>query len=133
MNFVSNGRPRTGGERAGFTLAEVLAALAFLAIVIPVAIEGLRVASRAGQVGQCKTVAMRIAERVLNERLLANQSVGGSPTGVIKEGVREYRWSLRAETWPEDTMRLVTAEVSYTVQGKDYDVRLSTLTDLSTL
>src|SRR2546427_2640107 len=33
-----------------FTLAEVLAALAFMAIVIPVAVNGLRVANRAGQV-----------------------------------------------------------------------------------
>ena len=30
---------------AGFTLAEVLAALAFMAIVIPVAVDGLRIAS----------------------------------------------------------------------------------------
>src|SRR5215207_7041870 len=50
-----------------FTLAEVLAALAFMAIVIPVAVNGLRVANLAGQVGERKAVAARVAERVLNE------------------------------------------------------------------
>src|SRR5436190_13357159 len=68
--------PPTGSRRysrlaacatGAFTLAEVLAALAFMAIVIPVAVNGLRVANLAGQVGQRKAVAARIAERVLNE------------------------------------------------------------------
>ncbi len=56
---------------AAFTLAEVLAALTFMAIVIPVAIEGLRIANRAGVVAQRKTVAARVADSVLNEALVA--------------------------------------------------------------
>ena len=51
-------------RRAAFTLAEVLAALLFMAIVIPVALEGLRIASLAGQVGERKAAAARVAERV---------------------------------------------------------------------
>ena len=39
---------------AGFTLAEVLAALVFMAILIPVALEGLSIASRAGEVAARK-------------------------------------------------------------------------------
>ena len=65
-NLPSSGARRTA-NRAGFTLAEVLAALVFMAIVVPVAVEGLRVANLAGQVGQRKTVAARVADRVLNE------------------------------------------------------------------
>src|ERR1051325_2433688 len=82
--------PSAGGEgektRArnarGFTLAEVLAALAFMAIVIPVAVQGLRVASLAGQVGQRKAVAGRIAERVLNELSVTGQLQGSGTSGV---------------------------------------------------
>ena len=58
--------------RGAFTLAEVLAALAFMAIVIPVAIQGLRIANLAGQVGQRKAAAGRIAERVLNEWIIGS-------------------------------------------------------------
>ena len=47
-------------RHAGFTLVEVLAALLFMAIVIPVAVEGLRIASLAGQVAQRKSVAARV-------------------------------------------------------------------------
>ena len=54
-------------RHSGFTLAEVLAALLFLAIVIPVTLQGLRVASMAGEVGQRKMIAARIGNKVLNE------------------------------------------------------------------
>jgi type II secretion system protein I len=116
---------------AAFTLAEVLAALAFMAIVIPVAIEGLHIASRAGEMAQRKDVAARIADRVLNEVLVTGQAQGGSQNGVIQENFREYRWSIRTEPWSPDTMRLVTVRVVFPVQGQDYDVQLSTLISLS--
>jgi type II secretory pathway pseudopilin PulG len=119
-------------RRAAFTLAEVLAALAFMAIVIPVAVEGLRVANLAGQVSQRKVVAARVADRVLNEWLVTGQSQSPAQSGVVREGTQEYRWSLRMQPWNQDTMRLVTVEVLYTVQGQDYDVHLNTLLDNTT-
>lgn len=125
-------KPATGkscvARRTGaFTLAEVLAALTFMAIVIPVAVEGLHIANRAGVVAQRKSVAARVADRVLNEALLASQPQAGARNGVVQEGAIDYRWSIRYTTWPEDTMRLVTAEVLFLVQGQEHDVRLSTL------
>lgn len=118
--------------RAGFTLAEVLAALAFMAIVIPVAVEGLRVANLAGQVGQRKAVAARVAERVLNEWIVTGQSQTARQSGTVQEGVVDYTWSIRTQPWNQDTMRLVTVSVIYQAQGKEYDVNLSTLLDNST-
>ena len=50
---------RANTRQAGFTLAEVLAALVFMAIVIPAAVHGLRLAGMAGEVAQRKTVAVR--------------------------------------------------------------------------
>jgi len=119
-------------RQCAFTLAEVLAALAFMAIVIPVAVEGLRVANLAGQVGQRKATAARIAERVLNERIVTSQSQQTPVNrGTIYEGVVAYDWSVRTEPWKLDTMRLVTVQVTYQAQGQDYDVRVSTLVDNS--
>ena len=45
---------------SAFTLAEVLAAMLFLAIVIPAAVEALHVASLAGEVAARKGAAARI-------------------------------------------------------------------------
>lgn len=122
-----------GTRRSAFTLAEVLAALAFMAIVMPVAIEGLRIASRAGQVGRHKIVAARIGDRVLNEWLISDQGIAGLSRGTVLEGTHEYRWTLESSPWSEAGMRLVTVEVQYTVQGRDHEVRISTLTDPSVL
>src|SRR5437773_1000592 len=117
--------------RAGFTLVEVLAALTFLAIVIPVAVQGLRIANLAGQVGQRKATAARIAERLMNEIILTGQFRSATSKGVVQEGVQQYEWNMRAQTWPVDAMRVVSVEVTFPVQGRNYDVRLSTLVDSS--
>jgi type II secretory pathway pseudopilin PulG len=113
-----------------FTLAEVLAAMMFMAIVIPVAMQGLRIASLAGEVGQRKTVAARIGDKVLNELKVTGQLQNAGQSGVVTEGGLPYKWSVRSENWTEDTtspMTQATVIVAYTAQGKNYDVHLSTL------
>jgi len=120
---------------AGFTLAEVLAALLFMAVVIPVALEGMHVASRAGTVAVRKREAARVAERLLNESLITtNWSSGSSQSGTVTEGMLQFKWTLYNEPWNVDlninTMRLLSVEVNYAVQGReDYKVKLSTLVD----
>ena len=116
-------------SRAGFTLAEVLAALVFMAIVIPAAVQGLQIASLAGQVAQRKSAAVRVADRLLNETILTSQAKVANQSGSIQEGPYLYRWRTRNEPWQLDAIHLITMQVNFEVQGKDYDVRLSTLID----
>jgi prepilin-type N-terminal cleavage/methylation domain-containing protein len=113
----------------GFTLAEVLAALLLMAIIVPVALQGVQIASRAGLLGQRKAAAMRVAERVLNEQLATGGLTQSTSSGTAPEGDQTYAWSLQAETWPEDAMNVVTVRVIFNVQGTDYSVSLSSLYD----
>lgn len=116
--------------QGGFTLAEVLAALVFMAIVIPVAVQGLRIASRAGSISERRAVAVRLAENKLNELIVTGQWQSAAQRGTIEEGLQSYDWRLLSESWSEDgAMRLVTVEVIVPVQGQDYEVRVSTLVD----
>jgi type II secretory pathway pseudopilin PulG len=116
-----------------FTLAEVLAAMLFLAIVIPVAVEALHVSSLAGEVAARKGAAARVADRVLNESLVTTNWSGGGQSGTISEGPLDFNWTLTTQNWPQDpTMQLLTAEVKFPAQGKDYSVKLSTLVGLQT-
>ena len=147
----------TVASNAAFTLVEVLAALLFMAIVIPVAVQGLQIASRAGEVAQRKGEAARVAERILNESVVTTNYSGSSQSGTVFEGLREFRWTLHSEQWSQGTtnqvlpgqsasgqvnnvqpvvnqfaasqipMSLLTVEVTYPVQGRDYSVSLSTL------
>ena len=121
------------GAEAGFTLAEVLAAMMFMAIVVPAAVEGLRIASAAGELATRKAEAARVAERELNE--IAVTSMGGltAQAGTIQEGGHDYHWTLHSELWPQDSMQLLTMDVAYVVRDRTYSTRLSTLVNLVNL
>jgi type II secretory pathway pseudopilin PulG len=141
MKFVRSRiptKPQRNGLRAidsssrrrrirAFTLVEVLASLLMMAIVIPVAMEGMSVASRAGVLGQRKAAAMRVAERVLNEMIIEGDTQQATASGSAVDGDVTYPWSMRSETWPEDAMLHLTVSVTFTVQGNNYDVSTSTL------
>ena len=98
---------------SAFTLAEVLAAMLFLAIVIPVAVEALHVSSLAGEVAARKGAAARIADRILNESLVTTNWSGGVQSGTISEGALDFRWTLTSQNWPQDSMQMLTAEVKF--------------------
>src|SRR6478736_5440644 len=121
--------PRGRGVKA-FTLAEVLAALLFMAIVIPVALQAMRVASRAGVLAERKREAARVAEKILNESIVTTNWNKSALSGTIQEADREYRWQLRNESWSESNMRLLSVEVDFPVQGEDYSVKMSTLANV---
>jgi type II secretory pathway component PulJ len=150
-------RVRFTNAQAGFTLAEVLAALLFIAIVVPVAVQGLRVASLAGEVAERKAQASRIAERLLNDALLVTNYSAAAQSGVAREGLREFQWTIQVEPWDQQMtnrlpmgqsafnqiagsqpqvdaaavsqieMNLLSVEVRYPVQSTEYSVRLNTL------
>lgn len=135
LNMKFKKCPRAGNSRgqAAFTLAEVMAAMLFMAIVIPVAIGALRIAGAAGEVSMRKAVAIRVANRVLDEVVVTSQMAANTQSGVVEEGAVEYRWSLRSQPWSGDAqypMTLLTVQVAFPIQGQDQNIRLSTLVGL---
>jgi type II secretory pathway pseudopilin PulG len=127
------GTPTNKIRIAAFTLAEVLAALMFLAIVIPAAVEALHISSLAGEVAARKGAAARVADRILNESLITTNWNRGTQSGTVTEGALDFQWTLTSENWPQDTMQLLTAEVKFSAKGHDYSVKLSTLANPQTL
>jgi len=123
------------GSLAAFTLAEVLAALLFMAIVIPAAVEGLHIASLAGTVAERKGEAARVARRLLTETLVTTNGNQSSQGGTVTEGQRQFRWTMRNDLWNQDpnqnVIRLLSVEVFFAAQNREYSVRMSTLMDSS--
>jgi hypothetical protein len=101
-----------------------------MAIVIPVAVDGLRIASAAGELAVRKAEAAQVAERELNE--IAVTATGGltAQSGTIQENRHDYHWTLHSELWPQDSMQLLTMEVTFTSRDRTYATRLSTLVNL---
>jgi len=146
-------KPRTDSRpqarRAGFTLAEVLAALAFMAIVIPVAVHGLQIANRAGVVAQRKAMAAGIGERVINEIVVARAWTQTTRSGTQNAGPYRFTWTIHNQPWnaltsvqsstsvtgvntgvvTANNIHELSVDVSFDVQGQAYSVHLSTLVD----
>ena len=112
---------------SAFTFAEVLAALVFMAIVIPVALQGLQIANRAGVVAERKDTAIQLADRLLNEIVVTTNWSNVGQRGVLRQNGREFQWRMLNEPWTETALRLISVEVTYVVQSREYRVLLSTL------
>src|SRR5512140_3819702 len=117
---MKSARPMTTNRpgaafQGGFTLAEVLAALVFMAIVIPVALAGLGIASRAGEVAARKSEAAVREERILMENIVTTNWDVAVQTGTPRQGIRDFKWTLKSEPWNLDgnlnQMRLLSVEV----------------------
>ena len=117
----------TRRRRDGYTLAETLAALLFLAIVIPAVVEALHVAGRAGTASVRRAVAARIAERILTENTLQTNLIATAQSGTQVEGSVDYQWTLTRENWVLAALPQLTAEVRFLTQGQESSVRLTTL------
>ena len=128
----STDRVRLRQGSGGFTLIEVLAAMLMMAIIVPVALEGMSVVSRAAVLGQRKAAAMRVAERVLDEELAViaqGQPIPTSGNGTETDGDTAYPWTMQTENWSQDSMTQMTVRITFIVQGNSYEMTLSTLFD----
>lgn len=122
---LSNLKPSR--KRYGFTLVESLAALLFLAIVLPVALQGLALANRSAVVAERKQIATRLLDNLMNERSATGQLMTGASTGTFAPDYPEYRWKMESIGWTDSLMREVIFVASYNVQGREHYVTLATL------
>ena len=111
----------------GFTFVEILAALAFLGILIPVVISALMVSNRSAVMAERSTVAAQLGENKLGEMLLADAWTNESSRGDFGADYPGYRWEMQQSDWDSGAMTELILNVFYNVQGREQSVRLSTL------
>ena len=107
--------------------------MAFMAIIIPVTIDGLRIASAAGELAIRKAEAVRVAQRELNEFVVTSSGGLTTQSGTVQESGHDYHWALHSELWPQDSMQLLTMEVTFVARDRTYSTHLSTLVNLVNL
>lgn len=122
---------KQSSTRLGFTFVEVLAAMVFLGILIPVVISALMVSNRAAVVAERSTIAMQLGENRLSELMLGDAWTTAESRGDFGEEWPGYRWELKRQDWQSGAMTELTLDVFFAVQGQEHDVRLSTLTSES--
>jgi len=118
-------------KKSGFTLIEVLAALFFMAIVIPVTIAALHIAGVSGEVAERKEVAARVASDVLNNAVVTWTGAPLQRNGTVSDKGRAFQWSLQCENCSDAVMnamglRTLTVVVLFPAGGRTYDFKMST-------
>ena len=94
----------------GFTFVEILTALAFLGILIPVVVSALMVSNRAAGMAERSTIAAQLGENRLNEMMLADAWTSESSRGDFGADRPGYRWEMQQADWNAGAMTELTLE-----------------------
>jgi type II secretory pathway pseudopilin PulG len=117
--------------KRGFTFVEVLAAMVFLGLVIPVVVSALTISNRAGVAAERESIAAQLAQNRMSELTIGNEWTSASSRGDFGVDWPGYRWELTKSDWQSGAMTELTVAVIYTVQGSEREVRISTLVNQS--
>lgn len=113
----------------GFTFVEILAAMVFLGILMPVVIGALQLSNRAAVAAERSSIAAQLAENQLAEFQIGNAWTSASASGDFGETYPGYRWELGKPDWESGAMTQLQLTVLFSVQGREESVQLCTLVD----
>jgi type II secretory pathway pseudopilin PulG len=114
-------------RRAAFTLVEILAAMAFLGLVIPVVLGALLISNRAAVTAERSSVAAQLAENEMAQLMIDDAWTSASSRGDFGENWPGYRWELKKNSWEATAMTELDLTVFFQVHGRDHQIVLSTL------
>ncbi len=110
-----------------FTFAEILAAMLFLALVIPVALQAISISSRAGTVAGRKATAVQLGDALLNELAITDEWRRGSQSGRFEAPYDSYSWQIQSQNWDQQGLIQLSLQVEFLVRDQRFDVVLATL------
>jgi len=116
-----------------FTFAEILAALVFLALLVPAIMEGITLCSRASLMAERGAFAVSLAQNKLDELALNDAWSREDLSGDFGEDFPNFRWEAEHAPWEETgNMEELTVRAFFNVQGREESVTLTTLVSGST-
>ena len=118
---------REPNRQRAFTLVEVLATLALVAIILPVAMEGISLATTMAGVAKQKMEAASLAETTLAELLATGAWQNGDLSGDFGPEQPQYHWIAEVRDWEGTTLRRMDVHVQWTARGRERSVTLTTL------
>ena len=86
-------------ERKAFTLVEVLATLVLIAIVVPVAMQGVTLATRMASHSKRQIQASCLAKSKLSELVASDAWQNTSHSGTFGTDWPDYEWTLESSSW----------------------------------
>ena len=125
------GACRPGPARSAFTLIEVLAAMLLIGIVMPVVMQGITAATRAGSGARHRTEAATLADAKLAELTATNAWDGGTLSGDFGSDWPTYSWQATVAPWAGDVnavgLQQLDVKVSWHDAGQTPSVTVTSL------
>jgi prepilin-type N-terminal cleavage/methylation domain-containing protein len=111
----------------GFTLVEVLISLLLLAVVLPVAMDGVSLSLRAAEEAKFKSQASSLARAKLSELQAQNQWDLQKMSGDFGAGYPQYRWTAQLNNFEGSTLEQLDVSVFWRQREREHSVVLSTI------
>lgn len=114
-------------HRSGFTLIEALIAMTLLAVILPVAMQGISVAISLSGEARRRSEAAALAKSKLDELVVTQQWNTAQASNRFEDPWSDYQWSLTTEDWQAGQMTQLTVEVTWTARQKQQSLTMTTL------
>lgn len=124
MHPTLRGRLRA---RGGFTLIEVLASLLLVALIVPVAMEGVSLAVGLAASAKQQREATTLAASKLAELTATGSWQQGNATGDFAPDWPGYHWDAVVSDWQDPLLRTVQVRVHWTARATERSVTVTTL------
>ena len=125
MNAALMSAPRA--RRRAFTLVEILATLALVAIVLPTVMAGLSLSLSAAEHARRHAEAAALGHSKLMELLAAGQWYQAAFAGDFGAAQPDYRWTAQLSDWDGKVLQQVDLTVWWRQGRAERNVTLSTL------
>ena len=117
----------SGRTAQAFFLVELLATLVLCAVVLPVALEGISLATKTASLTKNKILAASLAENKLNELLHTEGWRDGDQQGDFDPDYPQFHWQAQTADWQGTVVQQVSVEVSWEQFGHQRSVQILTL------
>ena len=116
----------------GFTLVEALAALVLVAIILPVAMQGITLATAAAGNARRQVEAATLAEAKLTELVATGAWQDADLSGDFGDEHPDYLWAAEVTEHDEAPPLTLAVQVLWTARGAERSVVLTTLARMET-
>jgi type II secretory pathway pseudopilin PulG len=124
------------GGAGGFTLIDVIVTIAVLLVLLPVVVEGFKLAGDMARLTRQRAEATSVAQSKLDEILATGEWQLGDSSGIEQIRTIEYEWSATLTSWEEaevqplpTTLQRLDVTVQWTFRAGEVkqQVQLSTV------